>query len=76
MSNEQPSLRLPPVKTDEELLAEMGTDPSRWAVGLHDVLPGMLKAYDPRIARAWFHHAIEAGRKAAQAECPKCGGGQ
>lgn len=54
------NLCMPPVKTDAELLAEMGTDPRAWAEQLAKVMPFT----NVPTAAAWFHHAIEAGRKA------------
>lgn len=57
------NLRITPVKTDAELLAEMGTDPEAWAMQLGRVMPFT----NVPLAAAWFHHAIEAGRKEAPA---------
>lgn len=66
MAHNERSLRQPPVKTDDELIAEMGTDPIAWALEFGKVL-GPVGIYNPTLARAWFHHAIQAGRKAGAA---------
>lgn len=56
-------LRVETTEADEQLIAEMGTDPEAWAQGLHKVMPMGVAI---KTATAWFHHAIEAGRKAAR----------
>lgn len=67
MSHDESSLRRPPVKTDEMLLDDMGVDPTAWALEFQKVL-GPFGTYSPALARAWFHHAIEAGRNAERGE--------
>ncbi len=64
MSKDEMPLRSPPVKTDAELLAEMGTNPKAWAREMHKIMPF---GFSVSIATAWFHHAIEAGRQAERA---------
>lgn len=73
---ERHPLRTPPVETDEQLLERMGTDPAIWASELGKVLP--MGFYNAATAIAWFHHAIEAGRKAEREKltasaCDQCG---
>jgi hypothetical protein len=63
MSKDNLLLRGTPVKTDAELLAEMGTDPEAWARELRKVMP---LGGNIALTAAWFHHAIEAGRATAK----------
>lgn len=52
-------------ETDEQVLARLGTDPMKWAEAYillpHD--PGQYGRTRKQL-HAWFHHALEAGRKA------------
>jgi len=64
MSKDDNSLRSPQDAADAALLAKMGTDPEAWARELWKVMPP--GGYQTLTA-AWFHHAIEAGRRDAAA---------
>lgn len=73
---ERHPLRTLPVETDEQLIERMGTDPVLWASEFGKLQ--RMGFYDSSSAPAWFHHAIEAGRKAERAKltasaCDQCG---
>lgn len=59
------TIPLQSVETDEQILARIGTDPEQWAKA-YARMPFYLDNPERRELQlmAWFHHAIEAGRKA------------